>query len=88
MDERTPERIYGWLDSQLSIARYYGGCEYNGASYVIDWWADGHPLVREDVLRGERKADKAKAAAAARAEKEAWESASVSLLPPNTGGKP
>ncbi len=32
MEQRAPERIYGWLDTQLSIARHYGGCKYNGAA--------------------------------------------------------
>ncbi len=49
MQERTPERIYGWMDSQLSIARFYGGIKYNGAEYVIAPDEDGQPLVRMDV---------------------------------------
>ena len=24
-----------WLNSQLSVAKYYGGCSYNGVNYVI-----------------------------------------------------
>lgn len=24
-----------WLNSQLSVAKYYGGCDYNGVKYVI-----------------------------------------------------
>ncbi len=55
MDERTPERIYGWLDSQLSIARHYGGCKFNGASYSIAYDDEGEPLVRDDVLRRARR---------------------------------
>ena len=31
-----PERIYNWLDTQLSIARHYGGCTYQGFRYVTD----------------------------------------------------
>lgn len=46
---RAPERIYNWLDSQLSIARHYGGCTFNGADYVIAYDEEGHPLVRKDV---------------------------------------
>lgn len=52
----APERIYGWLDSQLSIARFYGGITYQGFSYVIDTADPEHPLVRSDVLKAERKA--------------------------------
>lgn len=54
-----PERIYGWLDSHLSIARFYGGITYNGHSYVIDAHDPQHPLVRTDVLQAERRASKA-----------------------------
>jgi len=48
---KPPERIYGWLDSHLSIARYYGGCTYNGHRYVIAVDEEGQPLVRADVLK-------------------------------------
>lgn len=56
MNNYAPERIYNWLDSQLSIARHYGGCKYNGADYVIAYREKGQPLVRGDVLKRERKA--------------------------------
>ncbi len=56
MNNYAPERIYNWLDSQLSIARHYGGCKYNGADYVIAYREKGQPLVRSDVLKRERKA--------------------------------
>lgn len=55
----TPEYIYGWLDSQLSIARHYGGCEFNGAKYVIAYDEPKQPLVRSDIFKA--KARKAKA---------------------------
>ena len=45
-----PERIHGWRDSQLSIARFYGGITYQGHSYVIVSAEAGAPLVRADVL--------------------------------------
>lgn len=51
----APERIYGWLNTQLSIARHYGGCKYNGHDYSIAPNEDGQPLVRMDVLKRERK---------------------------------
>lgn len=60
-----PEKIYGWMDTQLSIARYYGGCTYNGHLYRIDMQDADKPLVRKDVLTAEAKAHKA----AAKAEK-------------------
>lgn len=56
-----PERIYGWRDSQLSLARHYGGATYQGQLYLIDYKTEGQPLVRSDVLKREAKeAHKAK----------------------------
>ena len=49
MRDRTPERIYGWLSSRLSIARFYGRIIFNDVEYVIAMDEDGHPLVRRDV---------------------------------------
>ena len=57
-----PERIYGWLDSQLSIARHYGGLKYQGHDYQIDYLSVGEPLVRVDVLAREAKTRKERAA--------------------------
>jgi hypothetical protein len=51
----APEKIYGWLDSQLSVARFYGGITFQGHSYVIDMEDPDHPLVRRDVLKAEKK---------------------------------
>jgi hypothetical protein len=51
----APERIYGWLDSQLSIARHYGGITYNGCEYLIDYSDPQEPLVRQDIKKGKRK---------------------------------
>ncbi len=56
---QAPERIHHWLDSQLSIARFYGGIHFRGASYVIAFNEPGQPLVRKDVLEREAKARKA-----------------------------
>ena len=53
---QAPERIYGWLDSQMSIARFYGGLSYMGHSYTIAGNERGAPLVRDDVLKRELKA--------------------------------
>jgi hypothetical protein len=63
-----PDRIYGWLDTQMSVARHYGGITYQGVSYVIDMQDPEQPLVRQDVLVSEIRAakkallDKSKAA--------------------------
>ena len=61
----APDRIWGWQNSQLSIARHYGGCDYNGQRYVIDETTEGQPLVRLDVITRENKA-KVQAATLAR----------------------
>ena len=57
-----PERIYGWLDSQISVARHYGGMKYQGVYYHIDYLSVDEPLVRVDVLAREAKARKERAA--------------------------
>lgn len=44
-----PHRIYGWLNTQLSIARHYGGCEINGKSYAIRYDLEGQPL--EEIVK-------------------------------------
>ena len=56
---QAPERIHNWQDSQLSIARFYGGLNFRGASYVIAFNEPGQPLVRRDVLAREAKERKA-----------------------------
>lgn len=65
----APERIYHWLDGQLSIARFYGGITFQGVGYLIAFNEPGQPLVRQDVLAREAKerkaADKAEKAQAA-----------------------
>ena len=56
-----PERINGWMDTQMSIARYWGGLTYQGHSYHVAPSEPGAPLVRADVLA--RDAREAKQAA-------------------------
>ena len=53
-----PPRIYNWLDSQLSIARFAGSITINGVTYIVATHEEGHPLVRQDVLVAEAKAKK------------------------------
>ena len=53
-----PPRIYNWLDSQLSIARFAGSITINGVTYVVALHEEGQPLVRQDVLAAEAKAKK------------------------------
>ena len=53
-----PPRIYNWLDSQLSIARFAGSITINGVTYIVATHEEGRPLVRQDVLTAEAKAKK------------------------------
>ena len=53
-----PPRIYNWLDSQLSIARFAGSITINGVTYIVATHEEGQPLVRQDVLAAEAKARK------------------------------
>ena len=53
-----PPRIYNWLDSQLSIARFSGSITINGTTYIVATHEEGQPLVRQDVLMAEAKARK------------------------------
>ena len=53
-----PPRIYNWLDSQLSIARFAGSIRINGVTYIVAPNEEGQPLVRQDVLAAEEKAKK------------------------------
>lgn len=50
-----PERIHGWQHTQMSIARFYGGINYNGQQYTVAVNEPGQPLVRDDVLQREAK---------------------------------
>lgn len=50
-----PERIHGWENTHMSIARFYGGITYNGHGYTIAIDEPGQPLVRNDVLQREIK---------------------------------
>ena len=58
MTNPPPERIYNWLNSQLSIARFAGSITINGTVYIVATHEEGQPLVRQDVLMAEAKAKK------------------------------
>ena len=45
------ERIYNVSQSPLSVARFYGGCKFNGASYHYDAASD--TLTRMDVWKAQ-----------------------------------
>ena len=71
-----PERIYNWLNTQMSIARYWGCCTAHGRTYYVSPTEPGAPLVRADVLAREAKS----AIAKRRAEKQAIKLAQGELL--------
>jgi len=54
----TPERYYRVSETQLSIARHYGGIRFNETYYVYDPTTD--TLISEDVVKRERKAARTK----------------------------
>ena len=49
LDPFTPYVIGGVSQSQLSIARHYGGCTYGGREYYYIPTTD--ELIREDVVK-------------------------------------
>jgi hypothetical protein len=55
MKTEAPDRIYNWLGTQMSVARYWGGITYMGHSYYVAPNEDGAPLVRADVLERKRR---------------------------------
>ena len=68
----TPERIYNVSQTQLSVARFYGGCSLNGADYHYD--AESDTLVRMDVWKAQCASSKKESAKAAKAEREKQQS--------------
>jgi len=48
LHRRAPFLINGVLNSQFSIARFYGGIRYNGEHYT--YLPDADQLVRDDAL--------------------------------------
>lgn len=48
-----PELMTGCLESQLSIARFAGGCIYNGVHY--DWRTDAPAEYNGVMVRGDIK---------------------------------
>lgn len=75
---KTPEEIFHVSYTQLSVARHYGGCTFNGASYHYDYERDA--LVRLDVWQARIKEGGAEAKRIAEAEKAKWLAAQGSLL--------
>ena len=74
----APEEIHNVSHTQLSVARHYGGCKYQGVSYHYDPERDA--LVRMDVWLARIKEGGAEAKRIADAEREKWLAAQGSLL--------
>jgi hypothetical protein len=55
LHRKTPFIICGVSQTQFSIARYYGGINYNGDSFTYNPTSD--ELVRNDVLKWMAKRD-------------------------------
>ena len=66
-----PGVIYHVSQSQLSVARHFGGCKYNGADYHYDAATD--TLTRLDIWRAKLASDKEMAARVAKEERAKWE---------------
>lgn len=49
LSRSTPFMIRGVSSGMFSVARYYGGAKYNGASYTYHQPTD--ELIRDDVLK-------------------------------------
>ena len=51
-----PERIYNVSQTQFSIARHFGGVTFNNRQYI--YIAADDMLIRDDVLRRDKKAER------------------------------
>ena len=80
MTTAAPERIHSWLNTQMSIARLYGGLNYQGYDYLIAYDEPGQPLVRADVIKREAKERKAAARKAAKEQAGAQAGAQEKLI--------
>lgn len=56
LHKRTPFVIRNVSQTQLSLARYSGGCNYNGDHFIYVLETD--ELIRADVLKWKKKAQK------------------------------
>ena len=69
----APEELHSVSHGQLSVARLYGGCTFQGAEYVYD--ADADKLIRLDVHAERAKAARGEAKALASAKQNKWNEA-------------
>lgn len=57
LHRRTPYGMTNVSMTQLSIARFYGGCKFNGEDYTYIPTTD--ELIRNDVLNWKKKQERA-----------------------------
>lgn len=67
----APEEIHNVSYNQLSVARHFGGCKFQGASYHYDSSRDA--LIRMDVWQSRMREESAAGEAARAADKAKWE---------------
>lgn len=72
-----PERIYNVSQTQMSVARFFGGCKLNGVDYHYD--AESDTLTRMDIWNALCSTSKEEAAKAKKAEREKWMKAQQSF---------
>jgi hypothetical protein len=68
LHRRTPFGMKGVSQTQLSIARHYGGIVYQGDRYIYNTATD--ELIRDDVLRWKTKRGKPAKPAKAKKQKQ------------------
>ena len=78
--EEPPERIFGWINSQLSLARFYGSVMVHGRQYFVSGPTADDPLVRGDVLQREAREKAERLKADRKADKLAAQQAQGGLL--------
>jgi hypothetical protein len=53
LHRKSPFGITNVMQTQFSIARYYGGINFNGSMYI--YYPDTDELIREDVMKWKAK---------------------------------
>lgn len=53
VDGSAPISISHVSQTQLSVARHYGGCTYDGKPYIYNYNTD--ELIREDIMKAVEK---------------------------------
>ena len=53
LHRKSPFGIRNVTQSQFSVARYYGGINFNGSIYI--YYPDTDELIREDVMKWKAK---------------------------------